>query len=111
MFTLVLVVISFVLGVLDAFMLGFMGGITQSEVAQTRLLTSSNLWSLITLIPSISVSVRRLHDIDKSGWWFLLALTGIGLLFVIYWACLGSDESENRCGPLVLSGREPPTVE
>ena len=30
------------------------------------------VWGLFTLIPSISIAVRRLHDIDKSGWWLLL---------------------------------------
>ena len=30
------------------------------------------IWGLFTFIPSISIAVRRLHDIDKSGWWLLL---------------------------------------
>ena len=32
------------------------------------------LYGLAVLIPSIAVSVRRLHDTDRSGWWFLIAL-------------------------------------
>ena len=109
MFTLVFVVISSALGVLDAFMLGFMDGVAQSEAAQPQLVTSSNAFSLVTFIPSISVSVRRLHDIDKSGWWFLLWFTVIGIVFVIYWACFGSDESENRYGSPVLPDQASPT--
>ena len=109
MFTLVFVVISSALGVLDAFILGFMDGVAQSDAAQPQLVTSSNVFSLVTFIPSISVSVRRLHDIDKSGWWFLLWFTVIGIVFVIYWACLGSDESENRYGSPVLPDQASPT--
>jgi uncharacterized membrane protein YhaH (DUF805 family) len=43
--------------------------------------------SLATLIPSISIGARRLHDIGRSGWWQLIALTGVGILVLIYWWC------------------------
>ena len=109
MFTLVLLIIAFVLGVLDGVMLGAMD-YSQGET-EAQLLTLGNAYSLVTLIPSISVSVRRLHDIDKSGWWLLLCLTGIGILLIIYWACLDSDEDANRYGSLVLPDHEPPNVE
>lgn len=36
--------------------------------------TLDNLWSLLNFLPSVAVSCRRLHDIDKSGWWQLLPL-------------------------------------
>ena len=39
------------------------------------------------LLPSLAVSVRRLHDIDRTGWWLLLSSTIIGGLVLIYWAC------------------------
>ena len=90
MYTLVLIIISFVLGIMDGIILG--------EAALSQILTFGNVFSLATLVPSISVSVRRLHDIDRSGWWFLLAFTVIGLLVLIYWACVASDEGENRYG-------------
>ncbi len=35
----------------------------------------------ITFLPGISVSVRRLHDLDKSGWWLLLPFLGIFFFF------------------------------
>ena len=37
------------------------------------------------LLPMLAVSTRRLHDIGKSGWWQLLAFTGIGYLVLLYW--------------------------
>ena len=39
------------------------------------------IYTLAVLIPSIAVSVRRLHDTDRSGWWFLI--NGIPLIGVI----------------------------
>ena len=103
MYTLVLIIISFVLGILDGIILG--------EAALSQFLTFGNVFSLATLVPSISVSVRRLHDIDKSGWWLLLAFTGIGILVLIYWACVASDEVENRYGSPLLAEYEPSTFE
>lgn len=43
--------------------------------------------TLLFIMPTLSVGVRRLHDIGKSGWWYLLAITIIGLLPLMYWAC------------------------
>ena len=51
------------------------------------------------LLPGISVLVRRLHDINKSGWHYWWILTGIGLLLLIYWFCQKSNESKNDYGP------------
>ena len=45
--------------------------------------TLYQIYSLIVLIPSLAISVRRLHDIGKSGWWVL-----IGLIPVIGWIWL-----------------------
>ena len=58
-----------------------------------------NLFSLATLLPSIAVGARRLHDIGKSGWWQLIALIPlIGWLVLIYWAVQPS-EGDNAFGP------------
>lgn len=91
MYTLVLVLLSLLMGILDIVLLG-------EEAAMTQLLTLSNALSLFTFIPSLSVSVRRLHDIGKSGWWLLISLTIIGLVVIIYWSCVASDNGENQYG-------------
>lgn len=57
------------------------------------------LWSLATLLPSIFVAVRRLHDHGRTGWWLLLALTGIGLLVLLYWYIKEGDRETNAYGP------------
>ena len=41
-------------------------------------------FNLIVLIPSISVTIRRLHDVNKSGWNLLWYLTIVGTLYIIY---------------------------
>src|SRR3954451_157680 len=35
------------------------------------------------LLPNLAVAIRRLHDIDRTGWWFLLAFTIIGLIVLL----------------------------
>lgn len=58
----------------------------------------SGLFSLATLIPSIAVTARRLHDIDKSGWWQLVGLIPVlGWIVVIYW-CVQPAQEPNRFG-------------
>ena len=53
------------------------------------------LTGLFIFIPYLSVSVRRLHDIGKSGWWLLLSITGIGnILLIIWWATKSSSEKK-----------------
>jgi uncharacterized membrane protein YhaH (DUF805 family) len=51
---------------------------------------------LLFLMPSLSLTVRRLHDVDRSGWWMLLALTVVGLPVLIYWHCIRGTEGCNR---------------
>lgn len=41
----------------------------------------ANIYSLVVLVPSLAVAARRLHDIDKSGWWMLVPLYNIYLFF------------------------------
>ena len=71
-----------------------------------KYLNFSNLFSLVTLLPGISLSVRRLHDINRSGWWLLLSITLIGLVPVIYWACQRGDRVENDYGSDKEAGRD-----
>lgn len=97
MYTLVLTIIFLVLTIIFL-VLGILDGTILGEAALSQFSTFGNVFSLATLVPSISVSVRRLHDIDKSGWWFFLAFTVIGILVLFYWACVASDEGENRYG-------------
>lgn len=50
--------------------------------------------TLALVIPFLAVSARRLHDINRSGWWYLISLTGIGIiLLIIWWAKEGETQS------------------
>ena len=53
-------------------------------------------FNLFLLIPEISVSIRRLHDINKSGLWYLLTFTIIGIIPLIYLYSSKGDETENN---------------
>ena len=52
---------------------------------------------LISLsIPFFTVTVRRLHDINRSGKWCFIAFTGIGLIVLFLWLIKQGDEGKNR---------------
>jgi uncharacterized membrane protein YhaH (DUF805 family) len=53
---------------------------------------------LALILSSLAVSVRRLHDIDRTGWWVLIGATVIGTIVLIYWACLPGTPGPNRFG-------------
>tara|TARA_Y100000591_G_scaffold184956_1_gene159658 strand:+ start:75 stop:470 length:396 start_codon:yes stop_codon:yes gene_type:complete len=54
--------------------------------------------NFIFIIPEFAVSIRRLHDINKSGWWILLTFTIIGIIPLIYFYCIKGDENNNDYG-------------
>ncbi len=58
------------------------------------------LYSLATILPSLAVSWRRLHDIGKSGAYILFILIPlVGWIFLLAWFVKDSDIGENRFGP------------
>mgnify|MGYP006288351715 CR=1 FL=1 len=60
----------------------------------------SGLFMLGTVVPSIAVAVRRLHDIDRSGWWLLLGLVPlVGQIVLLYFLIQEGDEGDNTYGP------------
>jgi uncharacterized membrane protein YhaH (DUF805 family) len=50
-------------------------------------------------LPGLAVSIRRLHDLDRTGWWVLIAFTGIGIILLIVWACMKGTDGPNQYGP------------
>jgi uncharacterized membrane protein YhaH (DUF805 family) len=55
--------------------------------------------AVVFFLPGVAVGVRRLHDMDRTGWWALLALTGIGGIVLIVWFCFSGTPGANRFGP------------
>jgi uncharacterized membrane protein YhaH (DUF805 family) len=90
-FVLFNIIVSIVLGVID--------GVTGSLNAQTGLGLLSGIYSLVILIPSIAVSVRRLHDTDRSGWWLLIVLVPlVGAIILLVFAVQDSKPGTNQFG-------------
>ena len=73
---------------------------TRSSRSEYTYITNSEIiFDIIFTIPSISLSVRRLHDINRSGWWLLLTFTIIGIIPLIYWIGFKKgDVGDNRFG-------------
>ena len=90
MFFLFNLIISFAIGIVDGIVglkVGYMG-------------TLGLLYSLGILLPSIAVGTRRLHDIDRSGWWQLIGLIPIiGVIVLIVWYASEGNTGSNRFGP------------
>ena len=58
-----------------------------------------SVYSLVLLLPSISVAARRLHDVGKSGWWQLIVLIPlIGAIILIFFLVKDSHD-DNDYGP------------
>ncbi|QZE15389.1 DUF805 domain-containing protein [Halosquirtibacter laminarini] len=57
------------------------------------------IYSVAVIIPGLAVSVRRLHDLGKSGWFYLLCLIPIvGWIILIVWFATKGEEGENQYG-------------
>ncbi len=75
------------------------------ELIDTALLWSSTFSPVQTLVdlalflPGLSVSIRRLHDIDRTGWWILLILTVVGIIVLLIWYCMRGTIGPDRFGP------------
>jgi uncharacterized membrane protein YhaH (DUF805 family) len=54
--------------------------------------------NLALFVPGLAVSARRLHDIDRTGWWFLITLTIIGNIWLLVWWCGKGQAGPNRFG-------------
>lgn len=91
------IIVSVVMGILDAAIVAPLVG---SEIFEAEASGPLGIIaSLALLLPSLAVSVRRLHDIGRSGWWLLIVLVPIiGWLVLIYWHVQPSAEGRNAYG-------------
>ncbi|MGJ8546278.1 MAG: DUF805 domain-containing protein [Sulfitobacter sp.] len=82
-----MLIIGFITGMLDG-MLGT-GGVV------------NGIWTLAALLPGIALSIRRLHDIGRSGWWLLIGLIPlVGAIVLLVFFCTRSENQTNRWGPV-----------
>lgn len=89
------IIVALVLGVVDSVLFS-------TTMQDGGLL--SGLYTLGTLLPSIAVGVRRLHDIDRSGWWMLLfILPAIGWIVLLIFHVTKSTQGPNRFGDTAVA--------
>ncbi len=99
------VVMNIILSIIDGMLFSRVVGVPGSFTATTSIPVFSGIFGLATMLPSISVAVRRLHDTDRSGWWYWLALIPLigGIILLVWFASKGTNGS-NRFGPDPLGG-------
>ena len=84
------------LGSIGIVVIGTVLSLMVAEIVGTVLI---GLFFVALLIPNFAVMIRRLHDLDKSGWWWLVNfIPFIGALIFLYFMVQPSDEDENRFG-------------
>ncbi len=92
MFVLMNFIAGIILSVVDS-MLGV-------AVGEGTIGVLSLIYTLALIIPSIAVSVRRLHDSGRSGWWLLICFVPLlGTIALIVFYCMDSEEGDNQYGP------------
>jgi len=64
----------------------------------------SGLFALVTIIPSFAIAVRRLHDLDRTGWWYLIGFVPvIGMIVLLVWYAAKGTDGPNQFGPNPLA--------
>ena len=82
-----------------AFGLGFVDGLA-GLAGEGGYGPLGGLYALAVLIPSFAVGVRRLHDINRSGWWLLIMIVPlIGAIVLIVFLASDSQPGSNQYGP------------
>lgn len=97
--------------VLMNFLIGILIGIVGAIIGETGGLISvslSGLYTLFIFLPYWTVTVRRLHDTNKSGWWILINLIPFfGQIIMFIFMVIDSDPNENAYGPNPKLAPEP----
>ena len=58
------------------------------------------IFELATFLPGLAVLFRRLHDTDRSAWWWLIVLIPVvGAILLLVWVCQRGTDGPNRFGP------------
>lgn len=81
------------------YFIGIVGAFSQSMVLTVAGIGFYLLLSLGLLVPSIAVAVRRLHDLNKSGWYYLIGLIPlVGPIILLVWFFTDGDRFANKYG-------------
>ncbi|WP_340123238.1 DUF805 domain-containing protein [Methylobacter svalbardensis] len=89
----------FLFNIIISMILSAVDGLTGSFNPETGVGLLGGIYTIAVLIPSIAVSVRRLHDTGRSGWWLLIGLIPlIGTIICFVFMVQDSESSENEYG-------------
>jgi uncharacterized membrane protein YhaH (DUF805 family) len=92
--------------ILISMALGYVDWLTGNINPETGLGILSGIYALGVMIPGMAVSVRRLHDTDRSGWWLLITFVPvIGAIVFFYFMVLDSNPETNEYGPFPIVNR------
>ena len=92
LFILIYIIIMVIAVIIDTFVFG--AGDGQSLPILVMIV------ALVHIVPSLSAGVRRLHDTDRSGWWWFINLVPIiGPIWLIVLYCFAGTRGPNRFGP------------
>lgn len=84
--------------IIYAFLIG-LALIINLETISMLLFGAAILYMLVVTLPGLAVSVRRLHDIGKSGWLFCVSfIPYVGALILLYFLCKKGDDGDNMYG-------------
>lgn len=74
---------------------------TMTEVTWDFVTTAVGVFQIWLAVIAVTIAVRRLHDVGRSGLWVLpiILIPGLGLIFWFVLGCLTGDEHDNRYGP------------
>jgi uncharacterized membrane protein YhaH (DUF805 family) len=87
------VLINLIIAALINVVVSAIGGRNSGQVV-------SDIYSLAVFLPSLGVGIRRLHDTNRSGWWYLLVFIPIvGWIVLIVFLAMAGDPGPNRYGP------------
>ncbi len=80
--------------------LGLIDNMTGTLSPETGYGLLSGIYSLLVFLPGLGVTVRRLHDTGRTGWWILIGLIPlIGALVLLYFLVSDSEQETNQYGP------------
>lgn len=82
------IIIGIIIGVVDELL-----GLSESTI------TISTIYTLATIIPGLALMIRRLHDINKSGWWYFISFIPLlGGIILLVFLCTKSVDENNKYG-------------
>ena len=98
--TLFVTLASFPLGFIVGFVIGFLSvtaGFSETTMENVLVIVMLPV-QIFIIIASTCLVIRRLHDVDRSGWWYLIIFTIVGMIPLFIWYCTKGTEGDNRFG-------------